>query len=172
MFVISVHGRSGQGVETALTVLAKAVSCTGLNVQSIFFPSQERRGAHVWGLVKIDKGAISSKQIEQPDIALILNTNLDIKSITANVKEKGVVVFNSTEKIVLPVMKRNRLKFFSVDGTGIAMKTINKPIPNMALLGAAAKYYNKLTLKGIKSSMPDIDKENVIAIEEGFKMVK
>ncbi len=172
MFVISVHGRSGQGVETAISSLAKAALSSDLYAQAVFFPSQERKGSYVWGLVKMDKNPIPSKQLEHPDIALVFNTNLDIKAIVNDVKEKGISIFNTSEKIAMPVMKKKKIKSYSVDATGIAMRTINKPIPNMAMLGAVVKYFNKLTLKSVKAAIASMEKENAVAVEEGFKMVK
>ncbi len=172
MITVSIHGRGGQGVSTAISVLSKTAFSSGFYVQSIFFPAQERRGSHVWGIVKMDKNPIISKQMENPDIALVFTTNIDIKAIADTVREKGIIIFNASEKIIFPAVKKKKLKTYFVDATGIAMRSINKPIPNMAMLGAFAKYFNKISLKGIKSAASHMEKENAVGLDEGFNTVK
>jgi 2-oxoacid:acceptor oxidoreductase gamma subunit (pyruvate/2-ketoisovalerate family) len=172
MIAVSIHGRSGQGVETAVSALSKAVFSSGFYVQSVFFPAQERRGSHVWGLVKIDKNPVLSKQIEQPDMALIFSCNLDVKAIASGVKERGFIIFNSPEKIVTTAMKRNRVKSYFVNAAAIGLSVANKPMPNMAMLGAFVKCFGKISLKSVKSSVEYLGKEQTVAVEEGFKAVK
>jgi Pyruvate/2-oxoacid:ferredoxin oxidoreductase gamma subunit len=170
MIVISIHGRKGQGVENAVKTLAKAAHISGLHAQSLFF--QSSKSSKEWGIVKMDKNFILSKQREQSDISLIFEPRNDIKSVIANVKAKGIVIFNSAEKIVIPALKKARIKPYSVDATSIGISRMNKPLADMAMLGALAKCFNKITLKSLKSASADIYKDAGSSIDEGYKSVR
>ncbi|MBI3190918.1 2-oxoacid:acceptor oxidoreductase family protein [archaeon] len=169
MIVISIHGRKGQGVETAVKTLAKAAHTSNFHVQSIFFPSS--KSSREWGLVKIDKNFILSKQKEHSDIALVFETRQDNKNVISNIKTKGIVIFNSSEKIVTPQLKKAGIKSYFLDATTIGIGHMNKPLTDMSMLGALAKYFNKITLKSLKSASADVYKDAGSSIDEGYKSV-
>jgi len=172
MITVSLHGRSGQGVESAVNILAHSLFVSGLNVQSMFFPAQERRGSYVYGLVKADKNPILSRQIESQDITLIFDTTLDVKEIISNVKERGVAIFNSVERINYSALKKKRIKSYMLDATGISIGLGSKTLPNLPMLGALAKTFNKVSMKTIKSMSETISKDSHALVEEGYKAVK
>lgn len=171
MFVISVYGRAGQGVDSALAVLAKSAVATQLYAQSIFFPSQERRGPAVFGQVKIDKNNMLSKQVEDYDMALVLDSSLDIKNILSSGKERSAVITNSSEKFVSPLLKKKKMKSYFLNASDIALRTAAKPMPNMAVLGAFVKLYPKISLKSVRSFV-EHNKDHLTALEEGYKAVR
>jgi pyruvate ferredoxin oxidoreductase gamma subunit len=171
MFVISIYGRAGQGVDSAIDVLSKSLAATGLNVQALFFPSQERRGPPVSGIVKVDKTGILSKQVEDYDIALVFDKSLDIKTILNSGKERSVVIMNSAEKFASPLLKKKKMKSYFLNATDVALRTTGRPMPNIAMLGALAKIYARLPLKNLRQ-LVEQSKEQVAALEEGHKTVK
>jgi Pyruvate/2-oxoacid:ferredoxin oxidoreductase gamma subunit len=172
MIIISVHGRSGQGVESTLTIIANSLLGTGLNVQTLFFPASEKRGSYTHGLIKADKAPLLSRQTETSDITLIFDTSLQIKEILSNAKEKSMVLFNSKDKLAYPELKKKHLKGYVVDATGISIAAGAKALPNLSMLGALAKNFNKITMKNIKSASETFAKDGGLLIEEGYKNVK
>lgn len=172
MIVVSVRGRAGQGAESAVNVLARAAAASGLNVQSLFFPSQERRGAPVFGLVKMDKAPITSRQPEPTDFSLILDSTLDTKDAIESAKEGSAIIINTSEKVNTQPMKKKRVKAYALDATGVSLTVTGRAMPNMAMLGALAKNFNKISMKSIKTAAETIAKENLASVDEGYKNVK
>ena len=172
MIIISVHGRSGQGVESTLNLIANALQGTGLNAQILFFPAAEKRGSYTYGLVKADKSQLLSRQLEPSDITLIFDTSLQIKEILANAKEKSLLFVNSKDKIAYPELKKKHLKCYVLDATGISIAAGAKALPNLPLLGALAKNFNKITMKSLKAGVELFAKDGGLLIEEGYKNVK
>lgn len=169
MFVISIYGRAGQGVESAVMTLAKSIPIQ-LKTQAIFFPSQERYAA-VFGQIKIDKIHILSKQIENYDIAVVFDRGLDTKNIVRIGKERSSVIFNSEEKIINPLIKKKKMKSYFLNATDIALRNTGKPMINISMLGAAAKLYPKIPLKNLRA-LVEQNKEQLMALEEGYKNVR
>jgi 2-oxoacid:acceptor oxidoreductase gamma subunit (pyruvate/2-ketoisovalerate family) len=167
---ISVHGMSGQGVETAVIAIARAAVMGGMNTQSVFFPTYEKRGTHVWGFVKIDKAAILSKQAGDCDFCIVMEPSL-VKDAAPSVKDGGTIVINTSQKPGVQSFRKRKIKVFCVDATGIAsLASPKKPIPNLAMLGAFAKVFGKISLKALKAGT-GIAIENSSA-DDGYKNVR
>ena len=66
------HGRANQGIENAITAISKAAASPDMNVQSVFFPSQEKT-SYAWGMIKMDKAPIMSRQKEPHDFTLMFD---------------------------------------------------------------------------------------------------
>ncbi len=171
MFVISVYGRAGQGVESAVAMLAESISATQASVQALFFPSQERSGPPVFGQVKTDKGPMLSKQVEDYDMALVFDKGLDVKNILTHGKERASVIVNSAEKVVTPLAKKKKMKTYFLDASSIALRATAMPMPNIAMLGALVKLYPRLPLKNMRT-LVEQSKEQLAALEEGYKTVR
>ncbi|MCX6815551.1 MAG: 2-oxoacid:acceptor oxidoreductase family protein [Candidatus Aenigmarchaeota archaeon] len=172
MIIISVHGRAGQGVESAINVIANSLLSANLNVQTLYFPSDEKRGSHVYGIIKSDKNPIQSRQIEQSDIMLIFDTTLHVKELLAGTKEKSIVIFNSKDKQVYSEIKKKRIKSYALDATGISIAAGAKTMPNIPMLGALAKNFNTVNMKSMKVGVEAFAKDGGLLIEEGYKNVK
>ena len=142
---------------------------SGFHVQSFAFIGRGRRVFPVKGFVKIDKEPILSRQVEEPDFCLVMDpTLIDAKKY----KDGSVVIFNSSEKLVFPQLKRRKIRSYFVDATELALTHLKSNTPNTAMLGALAKLFNKVSMKSIKSSMEDLPKENFAVFDEGYKTVR
>ncbi|MBS3050867.1 MAG: 2-oxoacid:acceptor oxidoreductase family protein [Candidatus Aenigmarchaeota archaeon] len=174
------YGRSGQGVETAVRLFSKACFQSGFYVQSFAFIGRGRRVFPVQGYVKIDKTPILSRQVEDPDYYVILDPTLGIEARPKDAKgaghismrEKSIVLFNSPEKVVSPVLKKRKVHTYHVDATELALAHLKANIPNTVMLGALAKLFNKVSMKSLKAAMEGMPREDFAAFDEGYKEVK
>lgn len=168
MITISVYGTNEKDAEQGISIIAKAAVLSDFQVQSLFFPSPD----HVWGAVKIDKGHILSKDVGMSDIAIVLETRLNIKRLSQGFKDNSIVIFNSPEKLSFPWLKKRRIKAYGLDASAISTGVLKKHMPCVPAAGAVAKYFNKITLKSMKSAAEHVSKEAVLAVEEGYKAVR
>jgi Pyruvate/2-oxoacid:ferredoxin oxidoreductase gamma subunit len=140
---------------------------SGLKSQSVFFPSQEKRAARVWGLVKIDKNDILSKQLEPSDIAIVFDPAYAKEPVDAS-KDGGVIFINTSQKPNITSMKKRSIKTFSIDATAV----LEGASTEMVMLGALAKSLTKISMKAIKSAAGPNVKGPLNAVDEGYKNVK
>jgi len=180
MIEIRFHGRGGQGAVVASKILADAAFHEGKDVQSFPFFGVERRGAPVTAFARIDNKRIRLKSmIYNPDIVVVLDpTLLDAVSVTAGLKEGGIVLINSDKSPEELGITHARVA--TVDARGIAMKyglgSRASPIVNTAILGAFAKISNLVLLdsilEAIMQEVPSKRKENAEAAREAYNSTK
>ncbi|MBI2075814.1 MAG: 2-oxoacid:acceptor oxidoreductase family protein [Candidatus Aenigmarchaeota archaeon] len=171
MYTFRIHGRGGQGVEIASRVVDRACFLSGFYVQDFTFWKQEPRIAPITSYVKTDKKPILSKDLTEPDFLLVMDKTLlgDIKDVRA-----GAVLFNAPERF--GGIKKKDVKNYYVNATDIGLSTLLKPIPNTAMLGGLCKIFTKISLRAMKRAaeieIRQNQKENLAAMDEGFKKVK
>lgn len=149
------HGRGGQGAWTAGELLAKAAIVEGKHVQSFPEFGPERMGAPLKTYTRISDSPIRLHcSIYNPNISVVLDPTLLVSVKVANgLREDGVIVVNTKES---PLELRKKLdvtsqRIWTVPATDIALKILNAPITNTAMLGAvvrAAEYL--VSLKSIE----------------------
>lgn len=138
---IRFHGRGGQGVVKAAQILVEAVVAQNKYAHFVPFFGVERKGSPVYGFARIDDKPIRLKtQVYDPNSVIILDdTLLNTVPVFSGLKEDGIVVLNSKlikDHITIP----DTVKTLGVvDATEIALTTIDRDIPNTAMLGAFAK---------------------------------
>ena len=149
MIEIRWHGRGGQGAFTAARLLGLAASiCEGKCVQA--FPSfgPERRGAPVLAFTRINNEKIYDRsEVEQCDYVVVLDETLFGAPVTQGLKEKSVVVVNSTRDA--KNFAAGNSKVFCIDATGLALKTLGIPITNIPMLGALAAVSGLVNLESL-----------------------
>lgn len=178
MTEIRLHGRGGQGAVTASRLLAAAAFIEGKYSQSIPMYGTERRGAPVTAFVRIGlKNKMVRSLIHEPDYVVVLDPLLrKTVVITEGLKEKGILVLNSSippEEVELP----KPFKVATVNATDIALKTLGRPIPNTAILGAFCKGTGEVKLESIiravKQQWPGrLGELNVKAVEAAYEQTK
>ncbi|MDD5551611.1 MAG: 2-oxoacid:acceptor oxidoreductase family protein [Candidatus Pacebacteria bacterium] len=181
MLQIRIHGRGGQGGKTAAEILATGAIRSDKYAKSFPEFGPERTGAPVQYYTKISNEEIKSNQpIIDPDVVVVLDdTLIGLVNFTDGLKEKGILVFNSSmpeEKI-----KENfgKYKIFVVDATKISFDLFQKNLPNVPMLGSILKATNVLDLDTIKeevkekfSFLPeDILEKNIKALEKGYNQI-
>lgn len=170
--VFGFYGRSGQGVETAVKVFSKTAFMSGFYVQSFSFIGRGRRAFPVKGFVKLDKVPILSKQVEEPDFSLVFDPTLGM--VAKDFKERSIVIFNSPERVVLPNLKKRKVRAYSIDATEIALSHLRMNVPNTVMLGALAKIFNKISMKALKAAMEyyGVDRQNFAMFDEGYRSMR
>lgn len=171
MLTFGFYGRSGQGVGKAVNLFSKACFMSGLYVQSFVSIPHTKRGSPVVGCVKTSVTPVLSHQLEEPDFYIVFDQSVfDPKTA----KENSTLILNAPQKPVSDLMKKKKIKVYSLDATQIAMTTLKANVPNTVMLGAITKMFNKISMKSIRTSLEtsDMPRENITALEEGYRNVR
>ena len=154
------HGRGGQGVKTAATLLAEAALHEDKYSQGFPDYGPEREGAPIRGYTRISDSPIHvHSAIYHPDIVVVLDASLlAVVDVTEGIKDDGIVLINTHET---PAEIRKTLgltggKVYAVDATQIAIDEIGRPIPNTPMMGALVKVVPSLQLDPI---LKDVEKK-------------
>lgn len=134
------HGRGGQGVVTAATLLVEVALDEGRYFQATPDFGAERSGAPVAAYTRIsDEPIYSHTPITSPDIVVVLDHTLigRIDLLSGLVKD-GLLLVNTrlSPTELRAQVEAVRLRICTVDATRIAMETIGRNIPNVPTIGA------------------------------------
>jgi pyruvate ferredoxin oxidoreductase gamma subunit len=174
LYEIRIHGRGGEGVRMAAHVLGRAGFLSGLMSQDFAIYGSERRGAPVASFCRLSEESILTRgYIFNPDAVIVLDHTLDNEACLKGLKQGGKVIVNSEK----PIPKFSNALF--VDATKVAMDTIGRPIPNIAILGAFLKISCILSLEKLKEAVkeemagshPEAIEGNIKACELCYNMV-
>ena len=176
MYEIRVHGRGGQGVKTTAHILGRAAFLSGYETQDFAIYGAERRGAPVAAFCRIDRTRILTRgYIFNPDAVIVLDHTISREAILGGTRKETLVLVNSER----PVSKFAGSVF--VDATKIALDTIGRPIPNVAILGCFLKLTKMFPLDKLKEAVkteleeaghPEAVKANIRACERCWEEVK
>lgn len=175
------HGRGGQGAWTASELLAKAAILEGKHVQSFPEFGPERMGAPLAAYTRISNAPIKLHcSIYTPNVAVVLDpTLLKTVKVTDGLTEEGILVVNTQES---PAMLREKLnitsqKVWTAPATDIAIRILNVPITNTAMLGAATRAASLVSLESIEKVVlerfrRELAERNIAVIREAYKEAK
>lgn len=180
MFQVRIHGRGGQGVVSGAEMLSVAAFLEGRYAQA--FPSfgSERMGAPVMAFCRIDDREIRLREpVIDPDALIIQDpTLLHQVDLFKGLPAKGYIVINSTrgfDEIGLAEFARlhDPARLCTVPATELALKHVNRPVPNAALLGAFAALSGQIRLDSLVAAIRDkfpraIADANVAAASEAY----
>ncbi|MDH3324701.1 MAG: 2-oxoacid:acceptor oxidoreductase family protein [Candidatus Peregrinibacteria bacterium] len=186
-FTVEWHSRAGQGAITAANFLAEACANLGFHVQSFPNFGAEKRGAPVVVFNRISK---EDKILDDPahitniDISVLVDTSLlgdeiSYNEITAKNKT-GILLINTSQKEPSKFKENFNGKIYHVPASQIAMETINRDIPNVAIIGGLTKILaldfdkiKKELIKNLTKAFPQkiVDK-NMIGYERGYKEIR
>lgn len=181
---IRIHGRGGLGAKTAAELIAETALSEKKWVQAFPEYGPERRGAPVQTYVKIfNKKILSYSPIKHAEIVLVIDESLIDEKVVENISGTCILIVN-TNKNIKPKLKKLGFNGFvyCVDATKIALQTIGKNIPNLALIGALVKVSNEkiITLKKLNERVgiilsekgENIIRANLEAIKRSYNEVK
>ena len=180
MFEIRFHGRGGQGVVVASTVLASAFFKEGKFVQA--FPSfgAERRGAPVTAFTRVSDHEIRERYgIYKPDCLIVLDSSLTKNpTLTSGLKQGHWIIINSDKKPENYAFLGD-FRMATVDGNSIAKRhglgTSSMPIVNTTILGALPKVTPLLgiesILEAVREYAPSKPEKNAEAALESYHAV-
>ncbi len=145
MIEIRWHGRGGQGAFTAARLLGAAASVMG-NKYALAFPSfgPERRGAPVLGFTKIDDKRIRNRSMAATcDYIVVLDASLLQPDIFRGLRPGGAVFVNAVRMEEPFGRERN---IIAVPAEEWAMKVLQRPIVNVAMMAALTAYTGIVSL--------------------------
>jgi 2-oxoglutarate ferredoxin oxidoreductase subunit gamma len=169
-------GFGGQGIISLGQIWVYCAMQEGKNVSFFPFYGAEKRGGIARAGVIISDEEIASPLVTTPDSVLVMNMD-SLPLCEEIVKPGGLMVINST--LVKEGPKRNDIKVFKVEASGLAEKVGNILYANMVALGAVAKVTGALKLTDIEAILkkffsPEKHKfvpMNVQAIRAGYEAV-
>jgi len=158
IYDFKIYGFGGQGIRTFIRLLEKAYLLSGWHVFGSYTVERYKKSS---GYVRVsNKKVLDKGQPEEADFIVIMDKDF----YSLDVKDKGVVIFNSPEPIKL---KNKNVKVYSIDATGIAL-SLGLNAPNTVLLGVLAKKAG-LKINTVKKALAGMNEANHRALEEGFK---
>jgi len=155
MIEIRWHGRGGQGVKTAATLLAEVALNEGMYSQGFPEYGPERMGAPMRGFTRLSEEPIHIHcGIANPGTVVVLdNTLLGLSGldVTEGMPAGGTLVvnINQTPEQIQHLIPRTDLRVFTVDATQIAIDEIGRPIPNTPMIGALVKTTGVIKLETV-----------------------
>ena len=101
------------------------------------------------------------------------DTLLKMPQTFAGLEENAIVIINTTKNIEELNLPDIKMKVYTVDATGIALETIEKDIPNTAMLGAFAKATELVNWYILKDKIKlAFNEDNVMSAQLAFEKVK
>ena len=181
-FEVRWHGRGGQGAVLASRLLATGALAAGYYLQSLPDFSAERAGAPVAAYTRIDRVPPTVRgPVTEPGAVVVIDpTLLDVVDVVAGLVPGGLLVLNTRDdpEAIAEAVGRNDIAICTADGSGIAMRTIRRPLPNVPMLGAllkAAPVVDRETMTAsLRKQMGEVFPErvveaNVAAFGEGYE---
>ncbi len=184
MVEIRIHGRGGQGVVTASDLTAMAAFKEGHYAQA--FPSfgSERTGAPVVSFCRISDSVIRSREpVLEPDLVIVQDpTLLSAMDVFAGFKPEGHALINtshSVDKLVSDGLLDPAIadRVITVPASEIAREHVGRPLPNAALLGAAAALTGLIQLESVQEAIRQrfhgrIGESNAAAASAAYEFVQ
>ena len=98
MLEVKFRGRGGQGAVIASEMLGKSFFLEGKYPQAFPFFGGERRGAPVFGFLRVDEKPILLKcQIKNPNHEVIFDVSLaDVREVLQEIKAGGAILINTS----------------------------------------------------------------------------
>ncbi len=184
MFQVRIHGRGGQGVVTGAEMLSIAAFLGGRHAQA--FPSfgSERTGAPVVAFCRMDDKEIRLREpIMEPDALIIQDpTLLHQVDVFSGLKKGGYILINTIRSFdqlglgeFVKDFKPERL--LTVPATELAIKHVQRAVPNVPLLGAFAALSQLISLQAVQAAIQQkfrgsIAQGNMAAAREAFDSAK
>lgn len=141
-------------------ILGTAALYDGLYAQDFPLYGAARRGAPVMAFVRTDdKPILLRGHIAEPDILMLLDESIiEVKDIFSDLPADCTIIINTTRntgdfKDAHPEIKD--LRVFCVDGTGIALEYLKKPIPNVVIIGFLIGITHLITIDAFKKAVRD-----------------
>ncbi len=185
-FSIRWHSRAGQGAVTAADFVGNALSQLGYSTLSFPNFGAEKRGApvEVFNRVSNKEKVENPAQPVHPDVVVLLDPSLvgaemDYAEIVRGMKPEGKLVINTGQKEKSKFADIFEGEIYHVPATKIALDTINRNIPNVAMVGALTKVLDLDFQKMIGFLRADLSRvfpetiveKNLEGFERGYKEV-
>jgi 2-oxoisovalerate/pyruvate ferredoxin oxidoreductase gamma subunit len=177
MIEVKFQGRGGQGAVTASEILGRSLFLEGKYPQAFSLFGGERRGAPVFGFLRVDEHPILLKcQIKNPDHVVVFDLSLaDEQEILHELKPDGSVLVN-TKSAIDHFTQLRRFRIGLIDANGIAKSTGLGDNFNTAILGAYVRLTGLIKLETlvsvVRKMIPSKTELNVKAVQQGYEEAK
>jgi 2-oxoacid:acceptor oxidoreductase gamma subunit (pyruvate/2-ketoisovalerate family) len=179
---IRLHGQGGQGVVAAGELIAIAASYEGKFCRAFPMYGSARRGAPVLAFAQIgEESEATRSMIYHPNYLMLLDPPMpEIMDVTTGLRDGGTIIYNTTKRAdeAAKLFSKVKLgKLAVLDATGIAQRTIGRPIPNTVMLGAFARATGLLRMESIDKALdkrfpPKLAESNKGAAKMGYETVE
>ncbi|MEW6524413.1 MAG: 2-oxoacid:acceptor oxidoreductase family protein [Bacillota bacterium] len=176
MYQVRFCGFGGEGVVKAADIMGKAAVRAGKWAHSLPLFGTEMRGAPVKAFLRMDEQPIKLKcYIYRPDAVVVTSPVLLSTDALAGVPLDGHVILNWRPGAAWTGAEP-RYQLHVLDALDIALRTIGKPIINIALVGALVRVTGSLTLEVLEEVIgeefsPELASKNIRALHEGYESV-
>ena len=184
-FEVRWHGRGGQGAVLASRLLATGALANGYYPQSLPDFSAERAGAPVAAYTRLDRVPPTVRgPVTEPSAVVVIDpTLLDTVNVVEGLPPGGLLVVNTRNdpEAIAAAVGRKDIAICTADGSGIAMRTIRRPLPNVPMLGAllraAPLIDTEIMTASLRKQMGEVFPERVVeanaaAFGEGYKLAR
>jgi len=170
------HGRGGQGVVVASSIMGTALSLyEGNYALSIPKFGGERRGAPLIAITRFAKAPVRRRDLQaDPDYIVVLDDTLVSLAVKDLNHEKPRHIIVSSRKTAAELELAKWQKCTTVDAEKIALELLNRPIVNTVMVGAFAAATGLAQLDSVKKAItevlaPELAMKNIAAAEKGFQ---
>jgi 2-oxoisovalerate ferredoxin oxidoreductase gamma subunit len=170
-------GRGGQGAVVASEILGKSFFLEGKYPQSFSIFGNERRGAPVFGFLRVDEGPILLKcQIRHPEQMMVFDFSLvNEASIIRELRPDGLLLVN-TNRGIESFRELKRFKIGLIDAGSIARSAGLGDAFNTAMLGAYVRLTHLVMIDtlidAVRTMVPARVEENVRAVHEAYEQTR
>jgi 2-oxoacid:acceptor oxidoreductase gamma subunit (pyruvate/2-ketoisovalerate family) len=177
MIEIKFRGRGGQGAVIASEILGRAFFLEGRYPQCFSIFGGERRGAPVFGFLRVDEEPILLKcQIYHPDQMIIFDFSLiDEMEISQELKPGGTILVN-TNRGIDSFKQLRKFKMGLIAAGPIARNVGLGDNFNTAMLGAYVRLTDLIRMEtlveAVRTMVPAKIEANIQAVREAFGQVK
>ena len=173
MIEVKFRGRGGQGAVIASEMLGKSFFLEGKYPQAFPFFGGERRGAPVFGFLRVDDKPILLKcQIKNPDHEVVFDISLaDEQEILREIKPGGAILVN-TKSGIDRFSNWRGLKIGLIDAGTIARNEGLGDNFNTAILGGYVRLTGLVKVETLVSvvgkMVPSKAEANVLAVQRAY----
>jgi pyruvate ferredoxin oxidoreductase gamma subunit len=174
MLAIVIHGRGGQGAQTAGNLLAATFFAAGRSVQSFATYGGARRGTPVSSFIRVDDRPIRVRcDIERADAILCFDATLLEGRLLATADARTLIVVNSARTRADFARALPGYQVIPVDAIAISRRAGLGRIVNSALLGAFARALGEPPFAALQQTLrersPRLVDENLAACSVGHE---
>jgi len=170
------HGRGGQGVVLASSILGTALAIYETkHAMSIPSFGAERRGAPLIAITRVSENPIRRRNLTvDPDYIVILDDSLIITALANRGHEKSRQIVVNSKKTTIEIDPIYRQSTTIIDAEAISLEILGRPITNTVMLGVLSAVTNLVRIQSIIKAIadvmePNIAQENMLAADAGFR---
>ncbi len=177
MIEVKFRGRGGQGAVIASEILGKSLFLEGKWPQAFSLFGGERRGAPVFGFLRVDDKPILLKcQVKNPDHVVIFDLALaDEEEVFRELKPGGIVLIN-TNRDIGDFVKWRGFKVGLINAGAIARNAGLGHTFNTAILGAYIRLTGLVKMETlisvVRGMVPSKIEANIQAAQRAYEEVK